>query len=140
MNLLLEQEELLTLIHNCFCDGGLELLYYSGIQHNYKGAEFTEARELLQSLNPTEQICYEDVLVQILRSGNCIMFLDNEDDLNEVGRLHTTLTKIRLLKAMEDSPTLYSIVVRMLSEDGDYDGGDCDSLLQCMLFGTVIYG
>lgn len=69
-------------------------------------------------------------------------FLDNEED--KIYKVNMDLLKVglnKLLKIIEDGKYFNNgVVPNLLSEGYDYDSQDCDALVQCAIFGEVIYG
>ncbi len=69
-------------------------------------------------------------------------FIDEEEDKKyevNLKKLQTGLNKF--LKIIEDGKYFNNgVVPNLLSEGYDYDSQDCDALVQCAIFGEVIYG
>jgi len=69
-------------------------------------------------------------------------FLDEEED--KTYQVSIELLKVgldKLLKVIEDGKYFNNgVVPHLLSEAYDYDSQDCDALVQCAIFGEVIYG
>jgi len=69
-------------------------------------------------------------------------FLDEEE--NKKYQVNMNLLKVGLnkfLKVIEDGNYFNNgVVPNLLSEGYDYDSQDCDALVQCAIFGEVIYG
>lgn len=127
MKIILENEDVLKILHTCFCDGGLELLGYSGFTLDWGEKDYKAAKEALE--NP----CLEDVWVQMLREKRRLYVVDCENENEE--------TDLTLEKALENlsKPEAAEDVLLLLS-GGDYDAVPCDRLLQHALFGEVVYG
>jgi len=69
-------------------------------------------------------------------------FLDEEED--KTYTVNLVLLKKgfnKFLKIIEDGKYFNNgVVPNLLSEGYDYDSQDCDALVQCAIFGEVIYG
>lgn len=69
-------------------------------------------------------------------------FLDEEED--KTYQVNMSLLKVGLnkfLKVIEDGKYFNNgVVPNLLSEGYDHDAQDCDALVQCAIFGEVIYG
>ncbi len=127
MQLLLTNEEVLEIIYRAFCDGGISQLNCHGFSLDYNDIDYSEAKKKLN--DP----CYEDVLVQILRDGKTITFVDIEgDETNTLLTLETALKHLSL-------PNSIKTCVSILNEE-DYDAITCDEALQLALFGKVDFG
>jgi hypothetical protein len=120
-------------ICNLLCNG---MYYFSGygIQLNYsrKGYELTKESSTLS--DPA----WEDVLTQMIIDGYTLHFDDIEGD----GEMNADLT----LQSVEDglknlygvNPTFTNAVDTLLAEEDDAE--TCDVILQCILYGDIIFG
>lgn len=70
------------------------------------------------------------------------IFIDEETDkLHTVNMLSLKKGLKKLLKIIEEGKYFNcGVVPHLLSEGYNYDAQDCDALVQCVLFGKVIYG
>jgi hypothetical protein len=127
MQVLLTSEEIVNVLFKCFCDGGLELLGYSGIKLDYEESDYKAARKALE--HPSQ----EEVYCQMLKENRRLAFVDTEND-NEPVELTLTIATENLKK-----PEIAEDVV-LLAGDGDYDALPCYRVLQFALYGEVVYG
>ena len=69
-------------------------------------------------------------------------FYDEEEDKDYDVNLETLQIGLnKLLKIIEEGKYFNNgVVPNLLSEGYDYDSQDCDALVQCAIFGEVIYG
>jgi hypothetical protein len=127
MQLTLTKEEILKVLFTCFCDGGLKLLTYCGIELDFDNNDYFAAMDALA--NP----CLEDVYIQMIRENRRVVFIDTENKNEE--------TVLTLDKAIENfqSPEIYEDVILLVSE-GNYDAISCYRVLQFALYGEVVYG
>lgn len=97
---------------------------------DYEADCYADAKQRLKDKGNND-ICYEEVLVEILEGGESIYFIDAEDS-DEVYEL--TLKKLLngIKLNAENRPDDSSI------EDGDGETMDC--IIQYALFGDVIFG
>ena len=86
--------------------------------------------------------------------GNCLsckgwnykkmkfVFYDEEEDKTyEVNLTKLQVGLNKLLKIIADGKYFNNgVVPNLISEGYDYDSQDCDALVQCAIFGEVIYG
>jgi len=130
MKILLEKEEAEEMFYNALCNGLNELSYY-GLQLSFFDADYDAAAKKLKE-KATSTVCYEDVLMQILRDGKRLSIIDHENggdysgsiDLNDVHE-RVALTPIRHL-------------MDAITENDDACTADC--ILQSVFFMEVVFG
>jgi hypothetical protein len=130
MKIVLEKKEAEDMFYNSLCNGLNELSYY-GLQLSFFDADYTKAAKKLKK-TATETVCYEDVLMQILRDGKKLSVIDHEMggdysvsiDLNDVHE-RVALTPIRHL-------------MDAINENDDAITADC--ILQSVFFKEVVFG
>jgi len=125
MEIKLTREEILGVFHTSLCNG-LSQMHYYGIGLVYEMEDYKSAKDKVMDG------CYEDVLMQILLDGNSLSFVDEEagdDDFTKIV-LESVLTGVPKV----DPDTLFNII-----NERD-DAFDADCVLQCVIFGEVIYG
>lgn len=117
--------EKLDVLHTALCDG---LSYFCGygFEIDYNKEQYNEAKEKLN--NP----CFEDVLIQILKDGNDITFVDVENDGDE--------TSVLNLASFLDRYSLVPKDTIKALKDGDYDAIEADDFLQYILFSEITFG
>ena len=96
---------------------------------DYDENEYAEAKARLKE-NGNDNICFEEVLVEMLESGKSIYFIDCEEDKKYKLTLETLLHGIEL--NAQERP-----------HDCDLDNGDAitmDCIIQFALFNEVIFG
>jgi hypothetical protein len=129
MILKLTQQEIETVLLDCFCNGGLDELYSSGVDYGYNKEKY----EQFKVVNG----CYEDNLISLLKNGGRLKFVDYEGD-NEVFFLTMKLAQEKLSE-IEDV-IIIERVQDILSENGAADAFHGWEILQFILFGEIIYG
>lgn len=117
--------EKLDVLNTALCDG-LSYFCSYGFQIDYNKEQYKEAKEKLN--NP----CFEDVLIQILKDGNAITFVDVENDGDETSVL--TLATFLDRYSLVPSDTIKAL------KDGDYDANEADDFLQYILFSEITFG
>ena len=130
MKIILEKQEAESMFYNSLCNGLNELSYY-GLQLSFFDADYANAAKKLKE-TATDTVCYEDVLMQILRDGKKLSVIDNENggdysvsiDLNDVHE-RVALTPIRHL-------------MDAINEEDDAITADC--ILQSVFFKEVVFG
>lgn len=130
MKLVLTEQEIETVLLDCFCNGGLSELYSSGIDYavnkdNYK--KFALDNE-----------SYEDNLINLLKGGGRIKFVDVEGGDNESFFLTLESAKEKLTEITDVN--IIEKVKDILLENGNADAYHGWEILQFVLFGEVIYG
>ncbi len=127
MQIILDNEDVLKILHTCFSDGGLYLLNGCGISLDWAEEDYKAARAALT--DP----CLEDVWIQMLRENRRLYVVDSENENAE--------TDLTIAKALENfkNPKAAEDIILLLG-DGDYDAIPCYRLIQYALYGDVVYG
>ena len=129
MKIILTPQESEEYFYNALCNG-LGYIQGYGLYIVPKKSEYEQAKLSLETLKPNESICYEDILMQILRGGGQLNLYDEE------GEEHNIIT----LKDVHErvSNTEFSHLVDMIEERDD--AVTSDVILQTTFLGEVIYG
>ena len=130
MKILLEKSEAEEMFYSSLCNGLGELRYY-GLKLSFFDQDYDAASKKLKKTSPNS-VCYEDVLMQILRDGKKLSVIDLENDgdysvsidLNDVHE-RVALTPLRHL-------------MDAINENGDAVTADC--ILQSVFFKEVVFG
>ena len=109
--------------YNAVCNGLGELSYYD-LELDYDDDEYKAAKAKVT--NP----CWEDVLMEMLRSGNKLWIVDQNDD----ERHPITLDLIH--ERVQETPHRH--LMDMINENDDATTADC--IIQTVIYGEVIYG
>lgn len=72
-------EEILDVIYSALANGGLMELRHCHVDLDVSEEDYSKARQELKP-DDSKSICFEDVLIQILRSGKKLWFIDFETD------------------------------------------------------------
>ena len=132
MKIILTPQESEEYFYNALCNG-LGYVQQYGLDLRYDVNEYKDAKLRLQSLKPNESICYEDVLMQILRDGGKLNLfdeeeqLDNEDNFITLEDVHERVAK-----------TQTNHLLDMINENDDADTADV--MLQQVFLGDIIFG
>ena len=131
MKIIFENNESESIFHTALCNG-LSDFNSHGIQLNYIPEEYKAARELLKStLEPNVEVCYEDVLMQILKSGGSLKVIDIEGD----GEQDAEITLEDVYERMPEVP--FKDLSDMLTENDD--AYTADNILQTIFYNEIIY-
>ncbi len=135
MEIKLTEKESEEYFCNALCNGGLQSLECSGIELEINKDDYKEAKKALQDKNNDERvmICYEDVLMQILRGGKKLKFVDVEDEESEQTK------EISLADVHEKVCKMPIEHLNDYIEEND-DATTADVLLQTVLYGEIIFG
>lgn len=125
------KEEAEGLYFDALCNG-LSTLGMSGIELQCDDAAYKEAATKLKSEKPTEAICFEDVLMRILKDGGKLKFVDLENggEYTKEISLEDVYTNLPL------TPTNH--LLAMVNEEGD--AITADVILQTVLYKEIIFG
>jgi len=111
--------------YNAICNG-LGYVCGYGLQLDYVKGAYSQAREKLT--NP----CLEDVLMQMLRDGESLTFVDVEGD----GDMTRSITMKEVHKRMSDVPAQHLIDM----DSGNDDATTADVILQTVFFEEIVFG
>jgi hypothetical protein len=126
MKITLTPSESEEFFYTALCNG-LGYLGQYGIELDYNEDEYKSSRATIGPNAP----CFEDVLMQMLRDGYKLKFIDHENGMDEVDvTLHDIHEKVQLTESRH--------LLDMENENGDAD--TADAVLQTVLYGEVIFG
>ena len=125
-------EEKLNIVYLCLTTGLPYFVSY-GFSMDYDSAEYQKAREALSTGNLTDTVCSEDVQKQMLRMGYGLRFIDEES----LGEESVTLN-LSVIESNWDKVRAKDLAE--MGEDGNWDAETADCIMQCLLFGEIVYG
>ena len=102
-----------------------------GLELVYDKTKYTDAKNILYQIISDNAICYEDVLMEILKNGGSLSLKDNEGD----EELHTITLK-DVHERVQKTPTRH--LMDAINETGD--AITADVIIQTVFLGEVIYG
>ena len=129
MNINLTHEESEAHFYNAICNGLGELKYYD-LDLDYDAKEYKAAKQQLNNKQPDTQACWEDVLMEMLRSGNTLWIVDQNDS----ERHPITLDLVH--ERVQQTPVNH--LMNAINENDDATTADC--IIQTVIYGEVIYG
>ena len=129
MNINLTHGESEAHFYNAICNGLGELKYYD-LDLDYDANEYKAAKQQLSDKQPDTQACWEDVLMEMLRSGNTLWIVDQNDD----ERHPITLDLVH--ERVQQTPVNH--LMNAINENDDATTADC--IIQTVVYGDVIYG
>jgi len=129
MNINLTHEESENYFYNAICNGLGELTYYD-LELDYSDEEYKAAKQQLSDKQPNQQVCWEDVLMEMLRSGNTLWVVDSNDD----ERHPITLDLIH--ERVQTTQTNH--LMNMINEHDD--AITADVIIQTVVYGEIVYG
>ena len=127
MEIKLSKAESEEYFYNALCNAlGSGYMRGYGLELEVDQIEYSAARNTLQSA-----ACYEDILMQVLREGGTLTFIDEEDEDN--------VYPIKLAEVHERvSKTPLDHLLDMIKENDD--ACTADVILQTVFFNDVIFG
>ena len=129
MNINLTHEESEAHFYNAICNGLGELRYYD-LELDYDAKEYKAAKQQLSDRQPDTQACWEDVLMEMLRSNNTLWIVDQNDS----ERHPITLDLVH--ERVQQTPVNH--LMNAINENDDATTADC--IIQTVIYGEVIYG
>lgn len=131
MKILLEKTESEELFYNSLCNG-LGYIGGYGLELTFDDDDYEKAKKTLKRLTPDTTICYEDVLMQVLREGGELTLIDHECEGEYTSKIkmedvheRVVLTPIRHL-------------TDAINERDDAETADC--IIQSVFYKEVIFG
>jgi|688.fasta_scaffold376501_2 hypothetical protein len=123
------------LFFNALCNGLGYMCSGYGLRFEYNKADYKTAKLKLATrtsdYSEFQAICYEDVLMQILRDGNKLSIVDEEGDEDTV-----CITLADVHARVQNAPSRH--ILDMINEHDD--AVTADVILQTVFLGEVIYG
>lgn len=124
-------DEKLNIVYLCLTTGMPYFVSY-GFTMEYDEGEYRKAREALEAGNLTDTVCIEDVQKEMLRQGFGLRFIDHESDDEE------TILNLALIEKNWDKARMEDL--GEMSNEGNWDAVTADNVMQCLLFGEIVYG
>ena len=115
---------------NALCNG-LGIVSDYGLELIYKSEEYNAAKSALQNAKPGNAVCYEDILMQILKDGGTLT-------LNDLGgeEAAATITLKDVHERMNTIPMNH--LMEMINEEDDAETADV--IIQTVFLCDVVYG
>jgi hypothetical protein len=131
MKIVFEKQEAENIFHSALCNG-LGYVGGYGLQLDFDDKDYEKAKKTLKKANPKETICYEDVLVQILREGGELTMIDIECD----GEYTSSIKMEDVYERLPLTPTRF--LMDMINEQDDAETADC--IIQSVFFKDIVFG
>lgn len=130
MKIYLEKEECENVFLDALCNG-LSYVRGYGLELFLDDQAYSAAKQSLKDATPNDVICYEDVLMEVLRQGGSLTLRDLEyDEPDAVITITDVYDRMSLVPANN--------LIAVLQESGD--AYDADIVLQTIFLKEVIYG
>ena len=130
MKIILENNEKDNLFFLCLADGGLAILERNDIILTYSDSSYKKAVKSFKEKYGEKELTHEGVLLEMMKIGYALNFKDYEED-----KYNVVLNYEDMLNAFDKVDT--KVLLRMFDEF--YDGYDAFNLLQCILYGELIF-
>ena len=128
MKILLEPQESEQLFHTAMCNVfGTGYHNGYGLELEYDALEYETSKKKLSG-----QVCFEDVLLQMLKDGKKLTLVDVEYD----GEYTSSITIEDIHQKVQNTPT-QSLINEL---EGSGDVNDSDIIIQTVFFGDIIFG
>jgi hypothetical protein len=123
------------LFFNALCNSLGYMCSGYGLRFAYNKTDYKKAKLKLATstsdYSEFQAICYEDVLMQVLRDGNKLSLIDEEGDEDTV-----SITLADVHARVQNSPSRH--ILDMINEHDDAVTGD--AILQTVFLGEIVYG
>ena len=137
MKLLLEKSEKEKFFFNALCNG-LNYFNQYGVELDWKAIDYDNAKKeleenpkLAESWGSGGTVCFEDVLMQVLKMGKTLHIIDHEESIDNV-----SITLEDMYVNIEFTPFVH--FNDMIQERDDAITGDV--ILQSVFFKDIIFG
>ena len=137
MKLLLEKSEKEKFFFNALCNG-LHYFNQYGVELDWKAIDYDNAKKeleenpkLAESWGSGGTVCFEDVLMQVLKMGKTLHIIDHEESIDNV-----SITLEDMYVNIEFTPFVH--FNDMIQERDDAITGDV--ILQSVFFKDIIFG
>lgn len=133
MKISLTPQEAESHFYNALCNG-LDYISNYGLELTYDDADYKAAKQnILKNKTAADisVVCYEDVLLQILRDGKTLTLIDNEG-----GEDPAEITILHVHERVEKTPLRH--LMDAINESDDVVTADV--ILQTVFLGDVVYG
>jgi hypothetical protein len=131
MKIILEPQESETMFHTALCNG-LSYISSYGITLEADKQDYKTASQKLKSEKPNEMICYEDVLLEVLRMGKTLTMLDEEGE----GENDSTISLSDVHERVSQTPIKF--LTDMITENDDAETADV--IIQTVFYKDIIFG
>lgn len=133
MKIILEKNEALQYLHDALCNG-LGYIYQYGVEVSNDQVDYDKAKEWLKANKGTcmwdASDCYEDILMAMVMTCG-LRFEDRECGV-DAEQIHVDT----LVERMQLVPAKW--ILQMADENDDAETGDV--IIQCLLFGEIVFG
>jgi hypothetical protein len=131
MKIILTPQESEEMFHNALCNG-LSYISGYGLILETDEQDYQAAKQSLKSKNPDQGICYEDVLLEVLRLGKSLTIIDEEGD----GEMNSTIDLSDVHERVAQTPIEH--LTNMITENDDAETADV--MLQTVFYQDIIFG
>ena len=130
MKITLSQEESEQIFYNSLCNAlGTGYIEGYGLEIDCDRSQYKSSREHL--LSQGKDICYEDILMQVLRDGGSLTIIDHD------GGEYTRTITLKDVHERVGETDHQSLINFSLEQD---DVSDADMVIQTVFFQEVIFG
>ena len=131
MKITFEKKEAEEIFYSALCNG-LGYIGGYGLVLDFEDKAYEKAKKTLKKDTPNETICYEDVLMQILREGGELVLIDEECD----GEYTSRIKMEDVYERLPLTPTRF--LMDMINEQDDAETADC--IIQTVFFKDIVFG
>lgn len=131
MKIILTPQESEEMFYNALCNG-LSYISGYGLILETDEQDYQAAKQSLKSKNPDQGICYEDVLLEVLRLGKSLTIIDEEGD----GEMNSTISLSDVHERVAQTPIEH--LTNMITENDDAETADV--MLQTVFYQDIIFG
>jgi hypothetical protein len=131
MKIILEPKEAEEIFYSSLCNIGSYFNGY-GLDFRYNRSQYKDSKEHLERIGNSQSICYEDVLMQILKDGGKLECVDVEGE----GDMTRSISLKDVHERVSEVPA--KNLLNIIEENDDVI--DADIVLQTVFFEEIIFG
>ena len=120
-----------TLFYDCLCSGSVG---FGALRLEYTDDSYAEAKKSLLERRPEGDygtLCWEDVITEIIKTGNTLKFIDVDDEETFY------LVNLETIKKNVAKIEFHHLNAMINEQD---DAITHDSILQTLIMGEIVYG
>jgi len=136
MKLILTPQESEDLFYDSLCNAvGTGYMDAYGLEMSTRNEDYRNAKN---TFPPFSSPAYEDILMEVLRQGGELTFVDHESDGEYTQSVTLADVHTRINEALDRGTLEFSTVLEAINGEGD--AGHADSILQTVFYKEIIFG
>ena len=131
MQIQLTPQESEEIFYNSLCNG-LGYMGGYGLELEYSESDYKAAKEKLKAYDPEVSVCFEDVLMRILKDGGSLTMNDIECE----GEYTRSISLAEVHERVQQTPFKFLIQIHEEQDDAE----TADVVIQTVFFEEIVFG